>query len=165
MNKNEFFEIIEQKETLDMLARYAFFISRNKEKAEDIAQDTLVKAISAFKNFDGKNINGWLKVMCRNRFIDTIRKKSEKLKGDVNDPDPDGIDPLDPEKMTEYRILLDIINELDPPKPEIIKQTFLGKSQEEISKYLKIGRSSVSEKLTEARAELAKIYGVEWQMN
>ena len=74
MNEKDFYKLIQDQDVLNMLAKYSYSIAKNKELAEDIAQDTLVKAISRFKSFDGKNINGWLKTICKNTFLE--RKKA-----------------------------------------------------------------------------------------
>ena len=163
MNEKEFRKLIEDQSVLNMLAKYSYSIAKDKELARDIAQDTLVKALSSFQNFDGKNINGWLKTICKRTFLDWIKKKKEKLKDNEEDPDIDSIEGINPENSTEYRLLLDIIDTLDPPKPEIVKKTFLGHTQEEISQSVDIARSRVSELLSEAREELAEILGVKWQ--
>ena len=42
--------------------------------------------------------------------------------------------------------------------------TIIGNTQSEIAEALNIGRSSVSEKLTEGKAELENILGVKWTM-
>jgi len=163
MNENEFINLIGSDDVVEMLAKYSYAIIRNRDLAQDIAQDTLVKALSSYQNFDGKNINGWLKTICKRTYLDWIKKKKEKLKDSSDDPDIDDVDKLNPENLAEYRIILDIIDDLEPPKPEIVKKTFLGETQEEIAKSLNIRRPRVSELLSEARDQLSEILGVKWQ--
>ena len=163
MNEKEFINLIGSDDVVEMLAKYSYTIIRNRDLAQDIAQDTLVKALSSCQNFDGKNINGWLKTICKRTYLDWIKKKKESLKGSEDDPDIDDVDNLNPENLAEYRIILDIIDDLDPPKPEIVKKTFLGETQEEIAKSLNIRRPRVSELLNEARDQLSEVLGVKWQ--
>ena len=163
MNEKEFRSLIGSDNVIEMLAKYSYIIIRNRDLAQDIAQDTLVKALSSYQNFDGKNINGWLKTICKRTYLDWIKKKKETLKVSEDDSDIDGVDKLNPENLAEYRIILDIIDDLNPPKPEIVKKTFLGETQEEIAKSLNIGRPRVSELLNEARDQLSEILGVKWQ--
>ena len=163
MKEKEFINLIGSDDVVEMLAKYSYSIIRNRDLAQDIAQDTLVKALSSYQNFDGKNINGWLKTICKRTYLDWIKKKKEKLKDSSDDPDIDDVDKLNPENLAEYRIILDIIDDLEPPKPEIVKKTFLGETQEEIAKSLSIRRPRVSELLSEARDQLSEILGVKWQ--
>ncbi len=163
MKEKEFINLIGSDDVVEMLAKYSYAIIRNRDLAQDIAQDTLVKALSSYQNFDGKNINGWLKTICKRTYLDWIKKKKEKLKDSSDDPDIDDVDKLNPENLAEYRIILDIIDDLEPPKPEIVKKTFLGETQEEIAKSLNIRRPRVSELLSEARDQLSEILGVKWQ--
>lgn len=163
MKEKEFINLIGSDDVVEMLAKYSYAIIRNRDLAQDIAQDTLVKALSSYQNFDGKNINGWLKTICKRTYLDWIKKKKEKLKDSSDDPDIDDVDKLNPENLAEYRIILDIIDDLEPPKPEIVKKTFLGETQEEIAKSLSIRRPRVSELLSEARDQLSEILGVKWQ--
>tara|TARA_B100000575_G_scaffold293504_1_gene305131 strand:- start:5890 stop:6387 length:498 start_codon:yes stop_codon:yes gene_type:complete len=163
MKEKEFINLIGSDDVVEMLAKYSYAIIRNRDLAQDIAQDTLVKALSSCQNFDGKNINGWLKTICKRTYLDWIKKKKEKLKDSSDDPDIDDVDKLNPENLAEYRIILDIIDDLEPPKPEIVKKTFLGETQEEIAKSLNIRRPRVSELLSEARDQLSEILGVKWQ--
>ena len=164
MDREKFELLIEDESVLGMLAKYSYSMCRDRDLAEDIAQDTLFKAISSCKSFDGKNINGWLKTIGKRNYLDWIKKKKEVLKNHDDDPDIDTVDEINPENLSEYRLLLDLVDDLKPPKPEIVKKTFLGYTQEEISNSLGIARSTVSELLTEARNELGDILGVKWQM-
>jgi len=157
MNKKEFINLIGSDDIIIMLAKYSYSIVRERNIAQDIAQETLVKAISSFHNFDGQNISAWLKIICKRTYIDWIRKKREVVKKNEDDDEFDGIENLNPENMAEYRIILENIDALDPPKPEIIKSTFLGNNQGEIAKQLNIKQQRVSDLLAEARNELRDI--------
>ena len=52
------------------LKSFAYNFTKNVEDAEDLLQDTLVKAIRYKDNFqDGTNFKGWLFTIMRNIFI------------------------------------------------------------------------------------------------
>ena len=60
----------------DSLYRHALQMSRNHADAEDLVQDTFVKAYASFHSFrQGTNINGWLHRILTNTYINAYRKK------------------------------------------------------------------------------------------
>ena len=60
----------------DPLYRHAFRLSRNHEDAEDLVQETMMKAYAAFNTFQvGTNLNAWLFRILTNTFINSYRKK------------------------------------------------------------------------------------------
>ena len=66
------------------LKSFAYNFTKNVEDAEDLLQDTLVKAIRYKDNFqDGTNFKGWLFTIMRNIFINNYKRK--KLQKTIND--------------------------------------------------------------------------------
>ncbi|WP_316829521.1 sigma-70 family RNA polymerase sigma factor [Pedobacter aquatilis] len=60
------------------LKSHALKFTNDIEDANDLVQDTLVKAIRFYENFqEGTNIKGWLFVIMRNTFINNYRKISK----------------------------------------------------------------------------------------
>ena len=58
------------------LKSFAYNFTKNVEDAEDLLQDTLVKAIRYKDNFqDGTNFKGWLFTIMRNIFINNYKRK------------------------------------------------------------------------------------------
>ena len=61
---------------LDQLYSAALRITRNPADAEDLVQETFVKAFAAFHQFtEGTNLKAWLYRILTNTFINTYRKK------------------------------------------------------------------------------------------
>ena len=56
----------------------------NKFDADDLVQQTYLKAIERQDQFKGDNINPWASTILKNIFIDSRRKKKEQLLGDDN---------------------------------------------------------------------------------
>ena len=54
----------------------------NKFDAEDLVQQTYLKALERQDQFKGDNIDPWVITILKNLFIDSIRKKKEDLLGD-----------------------------------------------------------------------------------
>ena len=60
----------------DFLKGFALGFTRDMQDAEDLIQDTMVKALRYKNNFkEGTNIKGWLYTIMRNIFINNYRRK------------------------------------------------------------------------------------------
>ncbi len=69
---------------LDLLFRTARSLTGNAFDAEDLVQDTLVRAFRAIDRFDGRYPRAWLLTIMRNANINRARKKKPDL---LDDPD------------------------------------------------------------------------------
>lgn len=69
------------------LRRYAFALTGSQEEAEDLVQDTLVRAIAAARTFrSGGNLRAWLFSIMHNAFVSRVRRRSPptvELDGDA----------------------------------------------------------------------------------
>ncbi|GGH34683.1 RNA polymerase sigma-70 factor, ECF subfamily [Cribrihabitans marinus] len=73
-------------EHLPALRAFAMSLSGNSATADDIVQDTIVKAWSNFDKFEpGTNLRAWLFTILRNTFYSHTRKRKREV------ADPDGI--------------------------------------------------------------------------
>jgi len=64
---------------MDQLYGGALRMTRNPADAEDLVQDTMVKAYSAFRSFkEGTNLKAWLYRILTNSYINTYRKKQRQ---------------------------------------------------------------------------------------
>jgi RNA polymerase sigma-70 factor (ECF subfamily) len=73
------FDVIGQ---LDSLRRYARSLTRNEADAEDLVQDTLVRAYEKRSHFrQGGNLKGWLLSILHNSFIDNKRSNRSEAGG------------------------------------------------------------------------------------
>jgi RNA polymerase sigma-70 factor (ECF subfamily) len=60
----------------DFLSGFAMGFTRDREDANDLVQETFVKALRYKNNFrEGTNIKGWLYTIMRNIFINNYKKK------------------------------------------------------------------------------------------
>lgn len=72
---------------LATMYRVAVAITRDHAEAEDLVQDSLVRAYQALDRFDGANPRAWLLTIVRNTHINRHRRRRPELLHD-----PDGID-------------------------------------------------------------------------
>ena len=69
---------------LDLLYRTAWSLTRNDNDAQDLVQDTLLRAYRSIGRFDGRYPRAWLLTIMRNANINRARKKKPDL---LDDPD------------------------------------------------------------------------------
>ncbi|WP_436793439.1 RNA polymerase sigma factor [Actinospongicola halichondriae] len=69
---------------LDVLFRVAMSITRNPTDAEDLVQDTLLRAFRAIERFDGRYPRAWLLTILRNAQVNRVRRKRPEL---LRDPE------------------------------------------------------------------------------
>ena len=87
---------------LDVLYRTAWSLTRSDAEAQDLVQDTLLRAYRAIDRFDGRYPRAWLLTIMRNANINRARKKRPDL---LDDPDAtfersrDFADDADPESL------------------------------------------------------------------
>ncbi len=72
---------------IDQLYGAALRMTKNPSDAQDLVQETFVKAFAAFKQFEqGTNLKAWLYRILTNTFINTYRKKQrEPYQGTIDD--------------------------------------------------------------------------------
>ena len=69
---------------LDVLMRVARSITGNPTDADDLVQDTLLRAYKSIDRFDGRYPRAWLLTIMRNAQINRVRRKRPEL---MRDPD------------------------------------------------------------------------------
>jgi RNA polymerase sigma-70 factor (ECF subfamily) len=86
---------------LDLLYRVGLRLTGDPAAAEDLVQDTILKALRAWSSFrPGSNARAWLVTILRNQFINGWRRQKRSPANvdpeaipeqpDRNDPDPEG---------------------------------------------------------------------------
>ncbi len=64
---------------LSQLYNYAFYLTKDEDDANDLVQDTFIKAFRFMDNFqEGTNEKAWLYKIMKNGFINDYRKKTSK---------------------------------------------------------------------------------------
>lgn len=86
-------------DTLYNLARY---LTGSASDAEDLVQETYVRALGAAAGFDGRNLKAWLFRILRNTFIDNRRKqKHNPTRGGLDTIQPDVEGPIDADLLRD----------------------------------------------------------------
>jgi RNA polymerase sigma-70 factor (ECF subfamily) len=60
---------------LNVIYRTAYYLTRTTDEAEDLTQETYLKAYRAFDNLPGQNVKAWLFAIVRNSYLDLYRRQ------------------------------------------------------------------------------------------
>ena len=141
----------EWKQTYEMYRRplflYALSLTKNIQDAEDLLQETFIKAFLSYEKTG--SIRYWLVTVLRNEFLNLYRKrKREILDGGSIQPNPEEseektvIDEII--KQEERKILFYAIQELPIMMKEVLMEsTYFHMKDEEIAKMHGITRENV----------------------
>jgi len=137
------------------LLRAAFCMSGNQTDAEDLIQETFMRAFNAANQFEGKSaIYTWLYGIMRNVHLDRLRKKMRSPKhGNLED-----VEVIDSRKFredTKVEVIRHEMGQLDRGTAEVIKMRYFDKlSIEEIGEKLGLAPGTVKSRLFHARNKL-----------
>ena len=68
------------------LRAFAWFLARNRERADDLVQDTIIRALAAAAQFQaGTNLKGWMFTILRNLHYNEVRKNRIQMQS-LDDP-------------------------------------------------------------------------------
>ena len=123
------------------LTAYLSMVTHNHHLAEDVFQETCVKALGRKETFESKqHLLNWFRVAARNRAIDLIRSRDGKYEGLSNKVLELFEQDLNKEKEHKQeliRLLMDCVAESTPRNRELIRLKYYeGWSGEQISKKL-----------------------------
>jgi RNA polymerase sigma-70 factor (ECF subfamily) len=152
-------------EYLDGLYRYAIILSRNHDEAEDLVQETYIRAMRAMKRLRvDSNIKGWLFTILRNIWINQLRRRRNGpqmiemdvgigIVNDIIEPSKNSHDVYVSKLETEQ--VRAAINELSTEFREIILlREYEDLSYREIASALHCPVGTVMSRLGRARAKL-----------
>lgn len=152
---------------LEVLYRTAWSLTRSDADAQDLVQDTLLRAYRSIDRFDGRYPRAWLLTIMRNANINRVRKKKPDL---LNDPDltfersPDFADHHDPESLVVSPVLDAAIEEafeqLSDDFREVVELVDLdGLAYQEAANVLGIPVGTVMSRLHRARGRIREHLG------
>jgi RNA polymerase sigma-70 factor (ECF subfamily) len=161
---------------IDALYRYALILTRDRAEAEDLVQETYVRALEGQHGLrDDSNIKGWFFTILRNLWLNQLRKrKSEPHLVEVDGQDG-GADYLPGNTRNSQEILLRneqaeqvqiAIGQLSNEFREVIVlREFEDLSYQEIAGVLQCPAGTVMSRLGRARAKLRTLLSATWSMS
>ncbi|HYK12266.1 MAG TPA: sigma-70 family RNA polymerase sigma factor [Gemmatimonadales bacterium] len=155
---------------LDALYRVALRLTGNASDADDLVQETMLKAYRSWDQYQpGTNAKGWLLTILRNSFINEYRRRTRHPETvDVDTIEPfavfNDIQEEDPQGAFFDKIVDDEVLRAIDGLPEAFRETVVlsdveGMSYQEIGKILGIPVGTVKSRLFRARQMLqGKLY-------
>jgi RNA polymerase sigma-70 factor, ECF subfamily len=135
--------------------RAAYLILRDKQSAEDVAQDTFIRAYNAALHSDpGDGVRSWLYRIAVNTSLNELRRRKRETAA-VSRMDRDGS--FDPSEHSDTQaVVSEAIDRLpDRLRVAVICRYFLDLSETEMARVLKVRPGTVKSRLHEARRLLA----------
>ncbi len=152
---------------IDALYRTARRLTGNTQSAEDLVQETYLRAYDAFAQFDGRYVRAWLFTIMRHTFISELRRTSrtqlvEMETDDAGEEDWGGV----AASSVEDELLVDILpEELEtalaalpgPWRLALVLADVEELSYEEIAQVMECPIGTVMSRLYRARRRLAAL--------
>lgn len=145
------------KEEITPLRRFALLLTKSYEDAEDLAQDTIERALLKAHLFDGANLRSWLFTVCRRIFLNQIRKKNSRgVNVDIEDAPQAAMSVnSDQESHLEFQQTLDCVRQLPKRDQAILSLiVFDGVRYDEAADALDLPIGTVRSRLSRARSRL-----------
>jgi RNA polymerase sigma-70 factor, ECF subfamily len=139
------------------LRAFALSLTQRSQTADDLVQDTLVKALSNLDKFqEGTNLRAWLFTILRNSFFNNIRYQKYHQTESIDEVNSSNLEVLaTQEKYLEFKDTLVALNKLVPEQREaIILVAAEGLSYEEAAAVCKCPVGTVKSRLSRARQRL-----------
>ncbi len=155
---------------LDVLYRVALRLTGNPADADDLVQETMLKAYRAWDQYEkGTNAKAWMLTILRHAFINEYRRRTRHPETvDVDSIEPYAVFPdvqdEDPQGAFFDRIVDDEVLRAIDQLPEVFRETLVlsdveGMSYQEIAGILEVPVGTVKSRLFRARQLLqGKLY-------
>jgi RNA polymerase sigma-70 factor (ECF subfamily) len=145
----------------ELLLRVANSLTRNRADAEDLVQDTLLRAFRAIDRFDGRYPRAWLLTILRNTHINRNRRRRPELLRDperVTDRMISTVSEERPDAIVDAQIdgeIIDALDALDESFRRVVELVDMnGLTYAEAAEVLDIPVGTVMSRLHRARTRI-----------
>ncbi len=149
----------------DRLYRWLYHLTRDRHTAEDLTQETFLRALAAVKSFrPGSNFRAWVFRIGHNNFVNqkrAERRTKHQLPDDLAAPGEGSV-----EANTENREVLEVVGQAVADLPSDFRSAILlrvheGLSFREIAKVLNTTEETARWRVFKARQKLMKVLSPE----
>ncbi len=143
----------------------ALRLTRNREEAQDLSQEALVRAYEAFDRFDGRNFKAWLLRILTNLFINKYRQRQRQGLNSSLDEEQ-AVEPIAPAEEAPDRLVFDQmlgaeVEEALAKVPDVFRSAVIlsdieGMSYDEVAEVLGVPVGTVRSRLARGRAVLRR---------
>jgi RNA polymerase sigma-70 factor (ECF subfamily) len=156
-------------ENKELLHKYALNLTKDRDQASDLLQDTLVRALNSRDSFkpnpevEHQGFKQWLSVIMRNEWISGFRRKKEHTMSDEEQDfrlnTIEHSTGANQEDSLELKQILEAIEKLPPAMQETFKIAVMedGGDHDTIAENLGIASGTVKSRVSRARKTLADI--------
>jgi RNA polymerase sigma factor (sigma-70 family) len=149
---------------LNSTYNFARWLVKNDQDAEDLVQETYLKALGSFKSFQaGTNFRAWIFQILRNTFLNSRSTLDRRMTVELNDeePAPEGSDRTSPESLLIEKMsvaaIWDAIENLPGSSREVILLCDVEEfAYREIAEILGVPIGTVMSRITRARRALRR---------
>jgi len=150
-------------DTIPNLRAFAVSLCGSAERADDLVQETLMKAWAKFDTFEeGTNLRAWLFTILRNEFYSQVRKKGREVE------DADGAyaarlasQPAQSGHMDMRDFRAALVQLPDDQREALILVGASGFSYEEAAEICRCAVGTIKSRVSRARSRLADILALE----
>lgn len=145
----------------DRLYRWLYHLTRDRHAAEDLAQETFLRALAAVKTFRaGSNFRAWVFRIGHNNFVNqkrAERRTKHQLPDDAAEPDA-----ITAESSAEHREVLEVVSRAVADLPSDFRSALLlrvyeGMSFREVAETLGTTEETARWRVFKARQKLMKV--------
>ncbi len=145
------------------LRAFAISLSGQVDRADDLVQDTLLRALSNIDRFErGTNLNAWLFTILRNQLYSEYRKRTREVE-DIDGSHAASLIAL-PEQFNRLE-MRDIASALDKLRPDQREALLLisvhGMTYEGAAAVIGIASGTVKSRVNRGRTRLAELLGLD----
>lgn len=152
----------------DRVYRTAYYIVRDVHLAQDVLQESFIKAFRNLHNLeDGAQLEPWLMTIVRNTAIDFLRKKYKRNEMSFDNVILENSEHRDSvEDIVDRKLMIedmrDTIKEMKSEYQEVLQLKYQrGLHDKEIAACLDVSLGTVKSRLFRARNKLRELFGTE----
>jgi RNA polymerase sigma-70 factor, ECF subfamily len=145
------------------LRRYSRALTRDTQRADDLVQDTLLRALMKQDRWEpGTNLRAWLFTLMHNQYVNNVRRANREASTiDINDVSSSLVATTDPTASRQLYELERALGQLPAEQRDVILPVGLeGFSYEDTAKILAVPVGTVRSRLSRGRESLRRQFGI-----